>query len=579
MPPQSTKRFSLLDSLFRHVTRLPASDRAFLTIALLVMIFTGISALYAFNQHNLVTTPGRGGALVEGIVGIPRFVNPVLANTRADRDVTALVYRGLMKIAPTGELVPDAAEAVTLSADGTTYTITLRRDVRFHDTTPLTARDVLFTIALLQDPELKSPYRGSWVDVTTEAISEYELTITLREPYAPFIENFTLGILPAHLWSTLPLEQIPFSQLNTEPIGAGDFQIARAIRDSSGIISSYELEPAPTALVTPNINQVRLLFYPNEAAVITALNAGTITSTSYLEPSHLEAVQADSNTTINTIPLPRLYTIFFNENRSPIIRDSSVRAALTAAIDRSALIEKTRSGFGVPINTPTTLTLPNVESLSNRDDTSPTSTAPTDILLAGGWKQTDGGMWEKRIDGETEILSLTITTSNQEVFSALAEEVATAWRAIGVEVQIEQYEQSGLVQSVIRPRDFTVLLFGIDHNRSQDLYPFWHSSQKDDPGLNISQYTNLTVDDLLEKARLTQDQTARRALMAEASALITAEAPAIFLFQPNQLYITRETVVMSPIIDINHPADRFMNVANWYVREERLWPIVKQFTE
>jgi len=581
MSPQSTKRTYWLDILFRHISRLPASDRTLLHIALLAFICTGIWALYAINKDSLITTPGQGGTLVEGIIGIPRFVNPVLANTRADRDVTALIYRGLMKIAPTGELVPDAAESITLSDDGTTYTIRLRSDVRFHDTTPLTARDVAFTIGLLQDPELKSPYRGSWVDVTVELVSEYELKITLKEPYAPFVENFTIGILPAHLWSTLPLEQIPFSQLNTEPIGAGDFRIARATRDTSGIITTYELAAVQSALGDPNISTIRLRFYPNEAAIVNALNSDSITSTSYLEPSHLPLLTSDASISITTIPLPRLYTVFFNENRSAIVRDSSVRKALTAAIDRSALIEKTRSGFGVPTFTPTTLSFPNVESEGNRDDTSPTSstTTPADILRAGGWSKTDAGVWEKRIDGETELLSLTIKTSNQEIFQTMAETLAAAWRAIGVEVTIEQYEQSGLVQSVIRPRDFTVLLFGIDHNRSQDLYPFWHSSQKDDPGLNISQYTNLKVDELLETARVTEDQTARRTLLAEASSLIRNEAPAIFLFQPTQIHIAKDTVVMTSITDINHPADRFMNVADWYVREEQLWPILNNRTQ
>lgn len=580
MSSHSSKRFSWLDLPFRHITRLPASDRVLLHIAVLAFVFSGIWALYAYNQASLVATPGNGGTLTEGIIGIPRFVNPVLANTRADRDVSALIYRGIMKIAPTGELVPDAAAAVTLSEDGTSYTITLRTDVRFHDDTPLTARDVAYTIGLLQDPELKSPYRGSWIDVAVALVNEYELTVTLKEPYAPFIENFTIGILPAHLWSSLPLEQIPFSQLNTEPIGAGDFRVMRATRDTSGIITQYELGAVRSALATPNINTIKLLFYPNESAIVAALNDNDIMSTSYLEPEHLALLKDNASISVTTIPLPRLYTVFFNENRSAIVRDSGVRKALTAAIDRSTLIEKTRSGYGVPTDTPTTRLISVVESERNRDDTSPSSTStPADILRAGGWNKTDAGVWEKRIDGEPELLSLTIKTSNQEVFRTMAEEIAAMWRSIGVVVQIEQYEQSGLVQSVIRPRDFTVLLFGIDHNRSQDLYPFWHSSQKDDPGLNISQYTNLTADDLLTKARVTQDQTARYALLAEASSLIKSEAPAIFLFQPTQIHIAKDTVVMTDITDISHPADRFMNVADWYVREEQLWPFLKDVIE
>jgi peptide/nickel transport system substrate-binding protein len=163
----------------------------------------------------LLLPPVAGGSITEGIVGIPRFVNPVLAVTRADQDMSALLYSGLMKINEEGVLVPDMAESVTVSDDGRTYNVLVRRDTRFHDDTPLTARDVAFTIGLIQNPDLKSPLRGNWAGVTVEEISEYELNIVLDEPYTPFIENFTVGIIPRHIWSSLPIEQVPFSQRNT----------------------------------------------------------------------------------------------------------------------------------------------------------------------------------------------------------------------------------------------------------------------------------------------------------------------------------------------------------------------------
>jgi peptide/nickel transport system substrate-binding protein len=194
----------------------------------------------------------------------------------------------------------------------------------------------------------------------------------------------------------------------------------------------------------------------------------------------------------------------------------------------------------------------------------------------GGWKQNSEGLWEKKIGEETETLSLTIKTSNLSLFDKTTTLVANNWRDLGVEVQVEQYEQTGLVQSVIRTRDFQVLLFGLDMNRTQDLYPFWHSSQKDDPGLNISQYTNIAVDRILEKTKNTQDKNERLLLMEEVTNTISEEVPAIFLFAPSITYVLDEDIITAPIKSLGRTSDRFMNVSDWYAKTETVWPIFRK---
>ncbi len=217
-PNESTR--SLMDRFLHLIESTSASDRFLLRFAFFTVIATGIWFVYSFNDQHLESTPTYGGYFTEGILGTPRYVNPVLAITRADQDMVALVYSGLVKISPEGTLENDIAESINISEDGLTYNIILRQDIKFHDGKLLTAKDVSYTFRLIQDPDLKSPLRGNWTDVTIEDIGEHELNIILEEAYAPFIENFTVGVLPAHAWSSLPIEQLPFSQLNTEPIGS-----------------------------------------------------------------------------------------------------------------------------------------------------------------------------------------------------------------------------------------------------------------------------------------------------------------------------------------------------------------------
>ncbi len=562
-------RLGITDRLLSYIEHPKLSDRLFLRILFFVALGSLIYFFIAFNNNLSEETPARGGVIKEGIVGIPRFVNPALALTRADQDTVALLYSGLLKIDETGNLVPDLAEKVEVSEDGEKYHVVVAKDKYFHDGTPITARDVIFTIELIQDPDLKSPLRGNWSDVVIQPIDDYEFDIILVEPYAPFIENFTLGIMPSHIWSNLPIEQLPFSQYNTEPIGSGPFMINHLNRDASGLISSYILEPSGQNDSEVNLSSIELKFYQNESFLHSALTNGEINATIFMPT---ETIRSLDNNLYNTItePLPRIFAIFINQNRSVPLRDKSARQALSAAIDRNQLIVSVLDGYGVPTTKPTVDTDPGLEL----EDTAPeTALTPEEILTKGGWKKNDSGLWEKKIGENTETLAVTIKTGNSSLFDETANFIADSWRKIGVEVQVEEYEQTGLVQSVIRTRDFQTLLFGLDMNRQQDLYPFWHSSQKDDPGLNISQYTNVTVDRLLESIRNKQDQRDRANVLEEISNTIIDEVPAIFLFAPSISYVTTKDIETAPISKIGRPADRFMSISAWHARTETVWSI------
>ncbi len=568
---------SIIDKLFGLIERRKSSDRLILRIFFFTTLFLGIFFLYTVNKEHSFITPTSGGVLSEGIVGIPRFVNPALAITRADQDTVALLYSGLLKIDTEGNLKPDIAESITASEDGKTYHVIIRKDRSFHDGTPITARDAIYTIKLIQDPDLKSPFRGNWSDVTIEEINEYEFNVILVEAYSPFIENFTIGIMPQHIWSTLPIEQLPFSQHNTEPIGSGPFSIKSIIRGQSGLISGYSLIPAPNNQDKPNLSAIELHFFQNETDLLSAFQKQEINSTTYLSEQSIKELD-QTHIHILTQPLPRVFALFFNQNRSPALRDKAARLALSTAVDRERIISEVLGGYGVPT------TKPIIEGIDALKLTSPaeehssafSQEAAREILTKGGWKQNDSGFWEKKIDQETETLSLTIKTSNVSLFDKTATIIADNWRALGVEVQVEQYEQTGLVQSVIRTRDFQALLFGLDMNRTQDLYPFWHSSQKDDPGLNIAQYTNIAVDRLLEKTRNSQNQTERTQLLVDVSKAISEEIPAIFLFAPSIAYVVDERIITTPMPSLGKQSDRFMNVSEWYAKTETVWPFFQK---
>ncbi|KXJ99123.1 MAG: Oligopeptide-binding protein AppA precursor [Parcubacteria bacterium OLB19] len=542
----------------------------FLRLLFFAIIASGIYLIFNLNQQYSVLVPASGGTLVEGMVGMPRFVNPALAITRADQDTVALLYSGLMKIDPEGNLVNNIAESVTISEDGLTYNIKVRKDQSFHDGTPLTAKDVAFTMELVKNPELRSPLRGNWNDVAIEQLNEYELNIVLKEPYSPFIENFTLGIMPSHIWSSLPVEQIPFSKWNTEPIGSGPFSVDSIKRNSSGLITGYDLKPTEEI----KLDGVELKYYQNEEELVEAFKSKEINASAFLPASEISNLDKDDIQIISE-PVPKIFGVFFNQNRSPALRDKNAREALNIAIDRDKIVNEVLGGYGVPTKEAVLIQQNSIESNDTNLTNSSTSSLSIahDLLVKSGWTQNTAGFWEKEIDKSKETLSVTIKTSNSALFDKTATLIAEDWRKLGVEVQVEQYEQSGLVESVIRTRDFQALLFGLDMNRTEDLYPFWHSSQKDDPGLNISQYTNINVDRSLEKIRISKDDNEKRNAVAEINKIINQEVPAIFLFTPNMTYVIDKDITVTSMTKLDRPSDRFMNISNWYANTESLWPI------
>lgn len=573
MNPSSPK--GVFDRLFGYLDALRPTDRWLFAGVLSVFVLSVAWNAYAFSRSYLVDVPVGGGVLIEGAIGSPRFINPVLAITRADNDLTALTYSGLLRLSPDGTLANDLAESITVSDDGRVYNIVLSQDRYFHDGTRIKAEDVAFTIALIQKPALKSPLYGNWSGVTVEVIDTYELNLVLDNPYAPFRENMTVGILPKHIWSTLSEEELPFSQHNTEPVGSGPYQVARVVRNPAGLISEYELRAVSSHRKSANIDRIVIRFYQNEEAVFAALQKGEISSTSYLSERWLPSLPSGQFAAVSE-PLPRVFSIFFNQNKNPVLRDNAVRAALDVLVDREALIEEAVNGYGRAAYSPVPpewidLETPAAETMSRADRLSEARR----ILEEGGWRQSDNGRWIKTIDGVETPLLFSVRSANDALFEKIAAHLSIAWQELGAEASFEFYEQSDLVQTIIRPRDYQALLFGVDVGRSLDLYPFWHSSSREDPGLNVSLFASMTVDKLVSDMRVATSTEERDQLIGKFVEEIDKEDPAVFLFAPSFEYVMRSNIRTTEMKHLQRPSERWSNIADWHMQESSVWPFFK----
>ena len=206
------------------------TERLVVHVLFVAILVSGLTSLILFNSQYLVSNPRTGGTLTEGIVGVPRFINPLYAERDADRDLTSLIYSGLTRRTPQGNLIPDLAESWEISEDGLVYTFILKEDAKFHDGTLLTAQDIVFTVEAIQESSTKSPFERDWDGIAVQALNDSTVTFSLPKPFTPFIQNTTLGILPQHLWENIGKENYLFSRYNLTPIGSGPYQIVSTKR-------------------------------------------------------------------------------------------------------------------------------------------------------------------------------------------------------------------------------------------------------------------------------------------------------------------------------------------------------------
>ncbi len=588
------------------LTALSPSERLVLYALSILLAGSVLSMLAIVNRAVSVSTPIQGGVLREGEVGPARFINPLLTLSQPDQDLTELVYSGLMRALPDGSYARDLASRYDVSEDGTIYTFTLRRDAKFHDGTPLTSADVVFTVALAQNPDTKSPRRADWEGVAVSAPDLYTIVFKLPHAYAPFIENTTLGILPKHLWGNVSAEEFPFTPLNTHPVGSGPYRVLSYETDPTGAATRYDLAPSESfALGAPYLKRLTFIFYPNEEAMLKAWDMRQIDSMAGIAPGNLAGL-ARTDASLVAVPLPRTFGIFFNQNHAASLSDASVRAALDAAVDKEAIVKSVLGGYGKVLSGPippgvlgtvmpaVPVALANVSKGDAAASSAPilfTDTARS-LLSKGGWKFTAAatsttnaatssqeGVWSKKpakggsASGGKDALAITLATADEPELVATANAVAADWRAAGIRVQVQVYPLSELNTNVIRPRAYDALLFGEIVGRSADLFAFWHSSQRNDPGLNLAMYANTKADKLLAQARATTDAHEREKLYTQFASTVEKDEPAIFLYAPEFIYIVPTRLQGIALGALTTPSERFLNVYQWYTDTKLVWSI------
>jgi peptide/nickel transport system substrate-binding protein len=563
----------------RHLPEVLSSDDN-LRLRLGALLFVAGAAILGtrFYFSHTVIAPAVGGAVIEGAVGTPRSINPIYAPSNdVDADLVRLTFSRLFTADADGELVPDLVERHEVSDDRRTYLLTLRDDARWHDGKPVTADDVSFTVALIQDPAWKSPLHLALKDVAVDQPDARTVRLTLKEPFAPFLSRLTFGILPRHVWKDVTPQGASQAEANLKPVGSGPFKFSSLKRDKRGFLMSYTLERnADYYKEAPYLKELTFQFYPDYPAAVEALKKRQVDSLSFLPRDMRAELQGAAHVLPVSLELPQYTAVFLNARNNEALKDKGVRRALALAVDKTRILFDVLAGDGRPLDGPA---IPGYTELSKSPVAFRLDEAGA-ILDGLGWKVDPADGLRKRTvpaDPKTKTpesvapLRLTLTTVDQAESLGAATVVKNGWAALGVETVLNAVPASDIHRTVIKPRAYEALLYGQLLGSDRDPYPFWHSSQAQDPGLNLAMFADRNADDAIEKAQREADPAVRQEHYRKFLEVLADEIPAIFLYSPSYTYPLPSELKGFGGKRVASPADRFASVTGWYLETERVW--------
>ncbi len=545
---------------------------------LVVVVTLAIVGALLYTQQSAPATgstilqqPEQGGVYSEALVGSLGRLNPLLDwNNTADRDVNRLLFSGLVRFDEHGLPRADLAESWGVSQDGTIYNFTIRPNAVWHDGMPVTSDDVIFTIEMMKGAGSLYPQdiKDLWSRVTVTKLNDKNLKFTLPEPYVPFLDYLTFGVVPKHLLESVPPEQMASAEFNIAPVGSGPYKFDQLIVEN-GQIQGVVLNLAPNYYGTPPfIEQVVFRYYPTSAAAFEAYRQGDVSAVGRITTDVLNAALAEPNLSVYSSRLPQMGFVLFNlaNPETPFLQDAKVRRALMLGLNRPAIINNILQGQAFVADSPI---LPGswayfdgIEKFEYDPE------AAIALLKSEGYVIPAGGGDVRAKDGVP--LAFTLIHPDDAVHTQIAQAIQTQWAQIGVAVQLQPQPYDQLVLTTLASRAFQSALVDLNLSRTPDPdpYPFWHQAEAVG-GQNYTGWDNRAASEYLEQARVTADYSLRAKLYRNFQVVFAKELPALPLYVPVYSYGVDVQVKGVQIGPLYEPSDRLNTFTRWYLVTRR----------
>ena len=529
-------------------------------LAAIALLIAGLGIQYSWNSQGSKKDGAKsGGVYVEGVIGNISTLNPLLAASEPEQAVSRLLFSSLYNYDVTGALHTDLAESMTVK-DDKVYTIKLRNAV-WHDGKKLTAEDVVYTINLIKNPQVRSPLRVNWLDISARAIDDSTVEFMLPAVYAGFSHALTFPVIPKHILQSVSPSSMREADFSSNPVGSGPFAVKRVqTSESTSSTDVVRMEPNTKYYgAVSTLSRLELRAYGNESLLVKAVNSGEVSAASGLSLSAADNIKSKQYSTKHWLLNKGVYLLM--NNRSQTLQDARVRRALRYATDTSS-IRATVGDNVARLDTPI-LQSQIAQKLPAAPDYNLDKAKA--LLKEAGWTYNQG-QWKGK-DGRPLAVAVT-TSSGRDEYKKIVDVLKQQWSKLGVDVQLREIDTSStttsFVQSVLQPRDYDALLYELELGADPDVFAYWHSSQASASGYNFANYSNRTVDNDLVGGRSRTNSALRAAKYIQFVNQWLNDAPAIGLYQSVGSYVLNNGAsIVEPRGSLNTMNDRYADVTTW----------------
>ncbi|MCC7365245.1 MAG: peptide ABC transporter substrate-binding protein [Dehalococcoidia bacterium] len=497
----------------------------------------------------------------EGLAGTWERINPLYGSlNQVDEDIASLVFSGLVRIGPDGTVEPDLAELPEVGDGGRTYTFRLRENLEWHDGVALTARDVAFTITQLKDAGFQGDRAlgEAWAGIEVDTPDTRTVVVRLPQPSAPFLaRHATVGILPEHLLRGVTAEALFDAPFNQAPVGSGPYRLER-VDSSEAVLVAYDRYH----LGRPAIDRFRFRFFADYPSALRAAESGAIDGLLLREPlGEGQATAIEQLDGVDRVDLQRSFylVLYLNNDQAAFFADERVRRAISLGLDRETIATRAfPEGGAAPSSS--AVAPGNWAYASEYDQTTPDNAEARRLLEEAGWNAhpTTGILVR-----EGQEFRFTIRTDNDPTRMAIADEVRAELEPLGIRATVISTTFAVLRRDFLQERRYDAAVTGWDQGPDPDPYFGWHSSQTGTAGLNFANFSNLVVDELIARARTTDDIDVRKDLYTQFQEKWEELAPGIVLAYPRYTYIHRSSLDGFVPGVLSTGSQRFYDVHKW----------------
>ena len=509
------------------------------------LIMLAIAQAFWFGDSYAENTFTDGGNYTEATLGDVSSMNPLFAATDSEKVLSKLMFATLSTVDYSGHTGIGMAKSIRSNEDGSVWTVKLRDGLKWSDGEPITKEDVLFTAELIKNPAVNTIYDTNLAKVKVSEDADGAIVFTLPNPYVDFITSLNIPILPKHVLAEADPSTLIEHNFSNAPVTSGAFNYNAMQATSGGNEKVFYLSANPNYYMGKvMLEGFAVHTYSDKNEIINALNSGSVTATAEISGADTEKVTSN-NFNVRESSLNAGAFIFFNTSHD-LLKNVDMRKTIRQGLNLDKIRDAApgTSALDFPL-LDSQIKLSTYPKVPDYDYTA--AKAHLAELIGDDAKHLD------------------IATVNAGYLPGVAEAVKSELEGLGFEVGLTVYDENQeFITNIIAKRSYDILIYEIELGAEPDLLPYFHSSQTNDSGFNLSNYRNVMMDDLLLSARDVVDKDLKVKKYETFLEHWMNGVPAVGLYQPNLTYYYNKNVrTFGDNVRLATALDRFTDIESW----------------